>query len=116
VGRVEYFRSRGHSYRDIERDAGVLLVVAELNCRYKSPAFYDEEIIVRTQVAEATPRMIHFEYELIAVEGDRVLPQDSPGTYSAGATVSLRSSRRSIAWHSESKPLDTGRILVHSMP
>ena len=73
VGRVEYFRAMGHRYRDIERDAGILLVVAELNCRYKAPAFYDEEIIVRTRVAEASPRMIHFEYELIAVEGDRVL-------------------------------------------
>lgn len=70
VGRVEYWRSAGLRYRDMERD-GILLVVAEANCRYKAPAYYDEEVIIRTRVAEVGTRTMQFEYEL-AVE-DRVI-------------------------------------------
>jgi acyl-CoA thioester hydrolase len=73
VGRVEYWRASGLRYRDMEREDGILLVVAEVNCRYLSPAVYDEEVIVRTSVAEATPRMIRFDYELLAVDGGRTL-------------------------------------------
>ena len=73
VGRVEYWRAAGLRYRDMERDDGILLVVAEVNCRYLAPAVYDEEVIVRTRVAEASPRMIRFEYELLdAGDGRRL--------------------------------------------
>ena len=64
IGRVEYWRSLGLRYRDMEKEDGVLLVVAEANCRYLAPALYDEEITIRTRITEATPRMIRFEYEL----------------------------------------------------
>ena len=73
VGRVEYWRAAGLRYRDMEREDGVLLVVAEVNCRYLSAAVYDEEVIVRTSVAEATPRMIRFDYELLAADDGRKL-------------------------------------------
>jgi len=73
VGRVEYWRGAGLRYRDMEREDGILLVVAEVNCRYLSPAVYDEEIIVRTSVVEATPRMIRFDYEMLAADDGRRL-------------------------------------------
>jgi acyl-CoA thioester hydrolase len=73
VGRVEYWRAAGLRYRDMEKDDGILLVVAEVNCRYLSPAVYDEEVIIRTSIAEASPRLIRFEYELLAAEGGRRL-------------------------------------------
>ncbi|MGH9591625.1 MAG: acyl-CoA thioesterase [Bryobacteraceae bacterium] len=73
VGRVEYWRAAGLRYRDMEKDDGILLVVAEVNCRYLSPAVYDEEVIIRTSIAEASPRMIRFEYELLAAEDGRGL-------------------------------------------
>ena len=73
VGRVEYFRAAGLRYRDLEREDGVLLLVAEVGCRFKAPAFYDEEVIVRTRVPEASARMIHFEYELLSAEDGRTL-------------------------------------------
>jgi acyl-CoA thioester hydrolase len=73
VGRVEFWRASGLRYRDMERDDGILLVVAEANCRYQAPAFYDEEIVVRTRLADANPRMVRFEYELVAADDQRVL-------------------------------------------
>jgi len=73
VGRVEYWRAAGLRYRDMEREDGVLLVVAEANCRYRSPALYDEEVIIRTHISEANARMIRFEYEMVSGEDQRVL-------------------------------------------
>ena len=73
VGRVEYWRAAGLRYRDMEREDGVLLVVAEANCRYRAPALYDEEVIIRTHISEANARMIRFKYEMIADDDQRVL-------------------------------------------
>ena len=57
----------------MEREDGILLVVAEANCRYQSPAFYDEEVVIRTTLGEAAPRLVRFDYELRAAEDNRVL-------------------------------------------
>src|SRR5262249_40664761 len=73
VGRVEDFREAGVRYRDLEIDDGILLLVVEVGCRFKSPALYDEEVIVWTHLAQANPRMLHFEYELISAANQRVL-------------------------------------------
>ena len=73
VGRVELCRSTGIRYRDMEADDGVLLVVAEANCRYQAPARYDDEIRIRTSIAEATPRLVRFEYEFFGVTTEKRL-------------------------------------------
>jgi acyl-CoA thioester hydrolase len=75
VGRVEYCRAGGIRYRDLERNDGILLTVAEANCRYISPAHYDEEVIIRTGVARAHPRMIAFGYEMVSAETGRNLAE-----------------------------------------
>lgn len=64
VGRVEFCRAQGIRYRDMEEADGILLVVSEANCRYSRPARYDDEVRIRTTLAEATPRMIRFDYEM----------------------------------------------------
>ena len=64
VGRVEYCRAAGISYRDLERDEGILLAVVEAHCRYISPALYDDEVIIRTWIEQAHPRLVRFKYEL----------------------------------------------------
>jgi acyl-CoA thioester hydrolase len=73
IGRVEYWRAAGLRYRDMEREDGILLVVAEVNCRYSSAAFYDEEVIIRTRIAGSKPRMVHFEYELVSGDDGRLI-------------------------------------------
>ena len=73
IGRVEYWRAAGLRYRDMEREDGILLVVAEVNCRYRAPAFYDDEVIIRTGIAESNARMIKFVYELVSSDDGRVL-------------------------------------------
>jgi acyl-CoA thioester hydrolase len=73
VGRVELCRALGFNYRDMEQDDGVLLAVAEACCRYRSPARYDDEVIVKTWIEEANTRMATFAYEIRLAEGDLTL-------------------------------------------
>ena len=73
VGRVEYCRAAGIRYRDMEREDGILLAVVEVNCRYLAPALYDEEVIVRTWIEQAHPRLLRFAYEMMDAATQRVL-------------------------------------------
>ena len=63
MGRVELLRSLGHSYADLERD-GILFVVIRVECRYKAPARYDEELTLTTRVVKQTHVRIDHAYEL----------------------------------------------------
>jgi acyl-CoA thioester hydrolase len=72
IGRVEFCRAQGIRYRDMEEGDGILLVVAEANCRYLAPARYDDEVRIVTSLADATPRMIRFDYELFGPAGARL--------------------------------------------
>jgi len=65
VGRVEFLRQLGFSYRDMEKEDDCVIAVVDAHCRYKAPARYDDEIIVRTQLKNVRESLIHFGYELI---------------------------------------------------
>jgi acyl-CoA thioester hydrolase len=73
VGRVELCKSLGFNYRDMEEQDGVLLAVAESYCRYRAPARFDDEVIVKTWVDEANARIAVFAYEIRLAESGRVL-------------------------------------------
>ncbi len=74
TGRSELCRSRGFSYKDMEDENG-MMVVAESYVRYKSPAYYDDAVIVRTQVAEIRSRSIRFIYEVRRHGDDALLAE-----------------------------------------
>ena len=73
VGRVELCRACGFHYRDMERQDGVMLAVAESNCRYHAPARYDDEVIVKTWIEHANRRMVTFGYEMRLAADDSKL-------------------------------------------
>lgn len=73
VGRTELCRSLGVRYRDMEEQDGVLLVVAETKCRYQSPARYDDEVGIRTWIADANARLVTFGYELRHIDENRAI-------------------------------------------
>jgi acyl-CoA thioester hydrolase len=68
VGRVELLRQLGFSYRDMEVQDGRFIAVAEAKCRYRAPAHYDEEILVRTRLLNVRESVVHFGYELRRAE------------------------------------------------
>ena len=63
-GRTELLRKRGMTYRDME-DAGHLLVIVDLGCKYKRPAYYDDLLTLRTTVERVTMVKIVHKYEVI---------------------------------------------------
>ena len=63
VGRTEYLRSMGASYRDLEA-RGAFLVVVEAHCRYLSPARYDDLLKLDTWVSRLRPARIDFGHRL----------------------------------------------------
>ena len=73
LGRVEYCRAAGVRYKDMESGDGVRLAVVDAHCRYIKPARYDEEILIKTWVARANPRMVEFHYEICEAEKGRKL-------------------------------------------
>jgi acyl-CoA thioester hydrolase len=68
VGRVELMRQMGFSYRDMEREDGRFIAVAEVKCRYRAPVYYDEEVVVRTQLKSVRESVVVFSYELVRPE------------------------------------------------
>jgi acyl-CoA thioester hydrolase len=73
VGRAEYFRAAGGRYRDMEVDDGIRLAVVDAHCRYLRPALYDQEIAVKTSVANASRRAVEFQYEISDAQSGRPL-------------------------------------------
>lgn len=75
VGRVELLRKLGFRYRDLEREHDCHIAVADVKVRYKSPAFYDDEIIVRTRLTNLRGSMMHFSYEVIRPADNTLLAE-----------------------------------------
>jgi acyl-CoA thioester hydrolase len=69
VGRSQYCHDCGFSYRDMERETGLFMIVAEARCRYKTPARYDDDLTVRTLATELTRRTLRFSYEVRRDDG-----------------------------------------------
>jgi acyl-CoA thioester hydrolase len=70
VGRTEWLRQTGQSYREMERQDAVTLPVIEAHCRYWQPARYDDEIEIRTRATLLSPVRIRFDYQIVkAAEG-----------------------------------------------
>jgi acyl-CoA thioester hydrolase len=63
MGRVELLRASGYSYAELEM-AGILFVVVKVECKFKAPARYDEELTLTTRVVRQTHVRIDHEYEL----------------------------------------------------
>ncbi|AHG90736.1 4-hydroxybenzoyl-CoA thioesterase [Gemmatirosa kalamazoonensis] len=61
VGRTEFIRTGGMSYRQME-EAGVALAVAEASLRFHAPARYDDLIRVETTMTDVRSRSVTFDY------------------------------------------------------
>jgi acyl-CoA thioester hydrolase len=77
VGRVDLCKACGFNYRDMEIEDGIFLAVAEAQCRYRYPARFDDEVVVKTWIESANTRVVIFAYEIRLAEVDRVLATGS---------------------------------------
>lgn len=69
MGRVEWLRNIGISYKWMEEN-GVMLPVVSLSMNYKKPARYDDLITVKTIFKSQSSVKIEFDYEIYNEQGE----------------------------------------------
>ncbi len=74
IGRVELLRQLGFEYKQMEIDHAVHLPVVEATCRYKSPARYDDEIVIETRVTGLRTSVIRFGYSFLCTRPPELEP------------------------------------------
>ena len=72
VGRVEFIRQTGLDYATMERE-GALIAVVDVSARYKAPARYDEELLVRTTLAGFRGSIVKFRYAILRAADEALL-------------------------------------------
>ena len=63
MGRVEWLRNMGISYKWMEEN-GIMLPVVSLTMNYKKPARYDDELTIKTTMLKLSSVKIEFDYEI----------------------------------------------------
>jgi acyl-CoA thioester hydrolase len=63
VGRSEYMRAKGFSYRAFE-EMGYFLVVSAIEMKYHNSAQYDDLVHIRTSVSDVRSRGLTFAYTI----------------------------------------------------
>ena len=76
VGRVEHMRQLGITYRSMETE-GCGLPVVEAVIRYKAPARYDDELIIRTSIVQTRGSFLSFDYTIYRAVDETLLCEGS---------------------------------------
>jgi len=63
IGRTDLLRKFNLTYRQIEDD-GIMLPVLSLNLKYIKPAYYDDELTIKTWIDKMPSARIEFDYEI----------------------------------------------------
>ena len=69
IGRVEWLRAIGLTYKEMEAE-GIMMPVVSLQIQYKKPALYDELITIRTKLKDLPSTKIEFDYEILNEKGE----------------------------------------------
>lgn len=69
IGRIEWLRNFGVSYKKME-EQGVMLPVISLSINYKKSARYDDVVYVKTQLSKMPTATIEFNFEILNEDGE----------------------------------------------
>jgi acyl-CoA thioester hydrolase len=75
VGRVELLRQLDFTYKEMEKQDKCHIAVVDVKCRFKSPAKYDDEILVLTRLLNVRESIIHFGYEILRSSDSTLLAE-----------------------------------------
>ncbi len=64
MARTELLRVSGARYRDME-ERGFFFVVAKVECRYKRPVRYDDELTIKVRINRVSRARIDHEYQVL---------------------------------------------------
>ncbi len=74
MGRTELLRVNGYDYKTLE-DNGFILVVARLDCRFRAPARYDDELIIHTQTGKIDRVRLEHLYTIKRISDKRIIAE-----------------------------------------
>jgi acyl-CoA thioester hydrolase len=98
VGRTEFMRAYGFSYRQLE-ELGVIMPVLEINVRYRQPAVYDDELRITTWVDELTRVRIKLAYTITRIiDGALMVEAHSFHTFAGPDGRPIRITHHPEAW------------------
>lgn len=63
IGRVEWLRNKGISYKDMEL-SGIALPIVSMHINYKKPAIYDDVITVKTSFRSRSSVKVEFDCQI----------------------------------------------------
>lgn len=69
IGRIEWLRSIGISYKNMEEN-NIMLPVISLQCHFKKSAEFDDEITIKTILKKIPKVKIEFDYEITNQKGE----------------------------------------------
>jgi acyl-CoA thioester hydrolase len=72
MGRTEFFRYLGLTYKEIE-EGGIFLPVSEVYCKYLYPAHYDDVLIIETSLDTSVKASMNFNYLILSERGNTIL-------------------------------------------
>lgn len=72
LGRTELLRAQGGNYREME-EQGLFMVVVSLECKFRSPARYDDLLTLRTRIAKVSAAKMEHAYQVY--RGDTLLTE-----------------------------------------
>ena len=72
IGRTELLRGLGIEQRELD-EQGIMLPVIEVKCEYKSPALYDDVILIASSLSKIGDKSITFSYNISRKEDNRLL-------------------------------------------
>jgi acyl-CoA thioester hydrolase len=73
VGRVDFLRQLGFTYKAMERDDDCFIPVVDARCRYKAPVHYDDDVVVRSYLKHVREKVVRFGFELRMKETGELL-------------------------------------------
>ena len=76
IGRAELFRHLGHPF-PVYVARGLYLGVLEAHCRYRRPARYDDDLVIRAGVADVGRARIEIAYDVLHAAGRELLVEGS---------------------------------------
>lgn len=65
IGRTELLREMKISLRDLRDKEGIVFAIIKVDCDYKAPAVYGDELTIATEIAETTAARITFKQEVL---------------------------------------------------
>jgi acyl-CoA thioester hydrolase len=74
VGRTEMLREIGLPYSVLEKE-GYQLPVLEAHVKYHKPAFYDDVLIIKSNLKECPSLKIHIDYEIIRKDPEAIIAE-----------------------------------------